>query len=237
MNIKRISLAMVMIGFTILTGCQKTNPQTTESSPSIPESVADVASIDDAVQTNTIQFPAYPTENPNKLPYYDELNSTQPFIVQVDFPKNWEITKTMGDETIPIGELFSKVFIYDKDKLIGYIGFDIFEPYTEEVEPEQYYKTVYPKLRLPRVGIWDPYTAIKTTEVAETGIVDIWYLDPNEIEKHPGAMADVPQLETTGILSYDKELKVYIGIAFMPDTIDKVQAEMIAKTISLSLAE
>ena len=30
-------------------------------------------------------------------------------------------------------------------------------------------------------------------------------------------MPDVPHLETYGVLSYDKRLRVYIGIAFVPD--------------------
>lgn len=186
------------------------------------------------METNTIRFPAYATENPRDLPYFDALNNTPPFAVQVDFPASWTVQQTKGDETTPTGELHSKVYIYDADKLIGYIGFAIFEPYTKEIEQEQYYKTVYPTLRLPSIAIWDPYTAVKTTDSAETGIVDIWYLDPNEIDNYPGAMASVPQLETTGILSYDKERKVYIGIAFMPDTVDKAQAEAIAKTVSLT---
>ncbi|NLL38180.1 MAG: hypothetical protein GX254_01135 [Clostridiales bacterium] len=42
--------------------------------------------------------------------------------------------------------------------------------------------------------------------------------------------AEVPELESIGILSYDK---VYIGIAFMPDTVTKKQAEAIARSISL----
>lgn len=33
------------------------------------------------------------------------------------------------------------------------------------------------------------------------------------------------------ILSYDKELCVYIGIAFMPDTVGREQAEEIAQTV------
>ncbi len=35
----------------------------------------------------------------------------------------------------------------------------------------------------------------------------------------------------TVILSYDKELCVYIGIAFMPDTVGREQAEEIAQTV------
>ena len=50
-------------------------------------------------------------------------------------------------------------------------------------------------------------------------------------------MADVPQQETIGILSYDKELKVFIGMAFMPGTVSREQAEAVAQSISLSAEE
>lgn len=32
-----------------------------------------------------------------------------------------------------------------------------------------YYKTVYPALRLSSMFVWEPYTAVKTTETGETG--------------------------------------------------------------------
>ena len=111
---------------------------------------------------------------------------------------------------------------------------DRFDPYEDPIPEEQYYQTVYPGLRLSSVFHWDPYEAVKTTDTAETGIADIWYLEPGEIDKHPGAMADVPQQETIGILSYDKELKVFIGMAFMPGTVSREQAEAVAQSISLS---
>lgn len=187
--------------------------------------------------TNTILFPAYKLDNPQGLEYYDQLNSTASFKVTVDFPKNWTIKEAKKEETVPIGELYTPVYIYEEEELVGYIGFDIFEPYTEEIEQEQYYQTVYPKLRLSSIAIWDPYTAIKTTDTSETGLVEIEYMDPDEIDQHPGAMPSVPTFKTLGILSYDTKLKVYIGIAFMPDTIEREQVEAIAKTVSLSQAE
>lgn len=200
------------------------------------EEIDDIEVIENA-SYYVIPFPAYELENPDNLPHYDEINNAQHFILEAMFPENWSLKSEKGDENVPSGELFTPVYIYDGDTLIGYIGFNVFEPYNEEIEPEEYYMTVYPGLRLSSMFRWDPYTAVKTSENAETGIADIEYLDPAEIDNHPGAMADVPTLKTVGILSYDKALQVYIGIAFMPEIVDKELATAIAQTINLKAVE
>lgn len=150
----------------------------------------------------------------------------------------WSVRDTrLNDEIVIPGDFHTKLYIYEKDKPVGYLGFNRFEPYTEEIQPEEYYKTVYPGLRLSSSFHWDPYTVVKRTAVAETGVVNIGFLDPSKIDRYPGAMADVPQIETVGILSYNKELKVFVGIAFMPGTVDYTQAETIAHSISLTALE
>ncbi|MEG0835953.1 MAG: M56 family metallopeptidase [Christensenellaceae bacterium] len=180
-----------------------------------------------------ITFPAYTVENPDKLLIIDLINNTKKFKVVGDFPESWEYRTVSNGETVPTGEFYTPVYIYEKDKLIGYIGFNIFEPYKDEIAPEQYYKSVYSGLRLSRFFLWDPYTTIIRDEISETGVAEIHYLDETEIEKHPGALASVPELESNGILSYDKDKKVYIGIAFMPNVMEREQLESIARTITI----
>lgn len=183
-----------------------------------------------------IRFPACEVENPSGLPYIDELNRMAPFTVALDLPSGWTLRESNGGETVPPGEFYTPVYLYEGEKLIGYIGFNTFEPYEEEIAPEEYYKTVYPPLRLPSIFHWDPYTPVATGEDGETGVVDIWYLDPDKIDEHPGAMPEVPSLETRGILCYDKGLGVYVGIAFLPGSIEEDQLQAIARSVSLSAA-
>lgn len=234
---KWLSIMFSLVFIFALIGCKNNTSQNPErmknsdfSSDTSSEEVA-------RISLNSITFPAYQVENPQNRDYINEINNTAEFTVNVDFSENWTLKDSKGEETVPTGEFYTPLYIYDAEKLIGYIGFNRFEPYTDEIAQEQYYQTVYPNLRLSSMFAWDPYTAVKTTDISETGVADIWYLDAKEINNHPGAMPDVPSFETIGILSYDKELKVYIGIAFMPETVDKAQAESIAKTVSLSLAE
>lgn len=49
--------------------------------------------------------------------------------------------------------------------------------------------------------------------------------------------AELPQLEILGILAYDKELQAYIGMAFLPNTVSRPQAQAIARSIFLSPAQ
>jgi hypothetical protein len=249
---KRSFLAIVPVILLMATACLNTAESTfqdtaaenesvavTESaalteSDAITESTPVTAGDEKSVNRHIVTFPAYKIENPGNLPFIDSLNAMEPFSAELDLPSGWEIKDTKGSETLPTGEFYTPVYIYEGDKIIGYIAFNVFEPYTGEIPAEEYYKTVYPNLRLSSFYHWDPYTAVKTTDMAETGIAEIEYIDPNVTENYTGAMSDAPRLRTIGILSYNKELGVYIGIAFMPDTIDREQAEEIAQTVGLS---
>lgn len=170
----------------------------------------------------------------------------QSFSLLMELPDGWTVQQPSGGLTyiglmqdspfaeLPPGDFYSPCLIYDGDTLIGYAGCNTFTPYEDEIPQEQYYKTVYPTLRLSSMFGWDPYTAVQATENGETGIAQIWYLDPQEIDRHPGAMPEVPVLETLGILSYDRERAVFIGIAFLPNTVDQMQAEQIAQSVRIA---
>lgn len=44
------------------------------------------------------------------------------------------------------------------------------------------------------------------------------YKDPEILEQHPEApMAEIPYLQACGVLAYDKDLQVYVGIQFDED--------------------
>ncbi len=176
---------------------------------------------------SSLTFPAYNSDDVN-------IDNMANFNVVGKFPSEWEFrTNNNGEKAIPMGDFLTPLYIYNDNKLLGYIGFNTFEPYTDEIEPENYYKTVYTQLRMSSFFHWDPYKAVVRNDISETGIADIYYIDESEIDMHPGAMPDVPSYETKGILSYNKDLKVYIGIAFMPNTLTDEQITNLAKTVSI----
>jgi len=183
-----------------------------------------------AENTVSVDFPFGQLPNPHNIPHYDAINSTAPFKAAVTLPKGWKISETPGDVVMPLGEFYSMRYIYNGENPIGYIGFDIFEPYTEEIPPEQYYQTVYPKLRLPAFSKWDPYTAVKSTENGESAVVEIHYVDPLALMSGEGG----EELVSNGILCFDKSLGVYVGIAFVPDTADAETLNAIAQSLTIS---
>lgn len=186
-----------------------------------------------AENTVSVEFPFGELPNPYGIPHYNAINNTAPFTASVTLPKGWKISETPGDAVMPLGEFYSLRYLFDGDKPVGYIGFDIFEPYTEEVPPEEYYKTVYPKLRLPAFSSWDPYTAVRSTENSETGTVEIHYVDPLLLMSGEGASGN-ETLQSNGILCYDKSLGVYVGIAFVPDAVSDEALNTIARSVTVS---
>jgi hypothetical protein len=184
-------------------------------------------------QPINITFPAYQVENPQNKDYINTINNVAKFSVHVDLPNKWVIETEKGDANLPLGEFYTPLYIYEANQLIGYIGFNIFEPFTEEIPKEQYYKTVWPTLRLSSMFMWEPFTSIKATETGEVGIADISYKDPTKIGTPNISMAEIQNLETIGILAYDKKLKVYIGMAFIPDIITRDKVISIAKSINI----
>lgn len=178
----------------------------------------------------SVDFPAYKLEN-NDPPY---VNSFEQFTVSLTLPEGWSLSEKYSGEPLPPAELYTPVYLYNGETLMGYIGFDVFEPYTGEIPPEEYYKTVYPKLRLSSIFCWEPYTAVKTTDNGETGLAEIHYAAPEQIAQHPGAKAEIPESKADGILCYDKALGVYIGIAFVPNAIDESGIKSIAESVTLS---
>ena len=149
-----------------------------------------------------------------------------------NFPESWTLAPAEKSGLIP-GNFHSVLSIMDGERLIGYTGFSTFEPYTEDIEPENYYKTVYPELRMSSFYYWDPYTAVARTENSETGIANLWYLEPEEIENYLGNLPDCPSVETLGLLCYNKELGVYAGIAFSPDLFTWKEVETLAKSVQI----
>ena len=122
---------------------------------------------------------------------------------------------------------------------MGVLGCSGYEPYDGEIAPEDEYKSVYSSLRLSSFEIWDPYTPIQTLDYGETGRMEVQYKDTAWAEAHPEVSnAGVPSLETTGLVSFNRELGVYITLRFEPGAeISDDTHDTIARTVRLSPAD
>ena len=180
-----------------------------------------------------VSFPAH-SENASIA------DETEPFTATFLLPNGWEVRQPDTNSDQGVGYFSSNFLIemhlYHDDVFVGQIGFNGFEPYEGEIPAEDYYKTVYSVLRLGSMYTWDAYTPVNTTETFEAAVATVNYLDETEVEKHPGAMPDVPVTEVPGVLAYDKNLKVYMGIQFAADVVTQQQAEQIASGIRFTAA-
>lgn len=163
------------------------------------------------------------------------FSGEQPFTASMILPAGWQAKPLTGEENPMAGTFLSQTGLYQGDALMAMIGFQTFTPYEDEIPQEDYYKTVYPDLRLGSMSQWDPYTAVKTAETAETGIVTVSYHDPDQTDD-ASALASVPVIEVPGILSYDKALNVYVGIQFAENAVTEEQVKAIAESLTLSAA-
>ena len=144
-------IVLVFVLMVSLTGCNNEkagNEKNGETSVNEASEERDPAEV--------ITFPAYEEANPEKLPFIDKVNNTPAFHVKVNLPENWVVENRKPDvENLVPGDFYSMLSIYEKDTLIGYIGFNIFDPYEDPIPEEQYYQTVYPGLRLSSVFHWE----------------------------------------------------------------------------------
>ena len=181
----------------------------------------------------SISFPAY-QEGQNES--NAQIYGTAPFIAALSLPDGWETRLPEEQDREGAGPVYTKVDFYRDGRYMGFIGFNTFTPVEGEVPREDYYKTVYPELRLGSLCQWEPYKPVKSDGTGEAAVCTVSYKDPQEIDKHPGALAEVPVVEVPGVLCYDKELKVYVGIQFAEDSLTDEQARQVAMSLELQAA-
>ncbi len=154
-------------------------------------------------------------------------------------PRDFDLWSEEGKgDNLPLSDVFITSIIYEVNgeerKPVGYIGYSEFTPYTQEISAEKYHETVWPSLRLGSFYNWNGFEPVKSDETGESGMVQIQYKNVTEIPNYPGAMASVPELESLGVLAYNKDLGVYVAVAFAPGVIDVRQAQQIAKGIKIT---
>ncbi len=166
------------------------------------------------------------------IQFQNQEGNPQNFQVVGEFPQQW-VVKPYNEESYLPGDFENSVTIYNGDTIIGSIGYSYFNVNDIDIPQEDYYKAVYTELRLSSLYVWDPYTMSFSDDNVETGVAELWYLKPDEIDNYMGQLPNCPAIETKAILSYNKNLGVYIGLAFNPDQIENINIEELAKTIKI----
>lgn len=172
-----------------------------------------------------IPFPAYQTENT----MVNAPANVSPFHMYIDLPKGWEAH--MPPEEAHNSLFFTPVYLYKDDVLMAVCGYNQFESIDENEIPQgEYYKAVYSGIRLGSLYRWDDYQPIVTAEGMETALANVYI---QQTDGMPSAAAS-PTTVLPGILSYNKQLQVYVAIQFSSDTVTDEEREIIAKSIRLA---
>ena len=166
-----------------------------------------------------------------------ELFDVPSFAAQFDCPEGWSI-RTYDDNTEKSegyvqSTILSRVGVFDEGGIcIGTIGYNTFEPYEGEIDPELYYQTVYSGIRLGAHYFWGDFSIMSQTDGGETHRATVYY------QKDTGEnAASWPTFEADGICSYDKELAIYTAFEFKDGAVDDEVLSHIAESIRIEPVE
>ena len=218
---KALYIMLFVLSLLLMAGCGR------KDAANAPEDTA-------SGRENTLSI-SFPADQDGRNAYNSKIYDTKPFSVKLALPAGWETRQPAAENRGSDDNFYTKVALYNKEAYMGFVGFNIYTPAGEEVPKEDYYKTVYSSLRLGSMYIWDQYTPVKTTETTETATATVNYKDPEKIDENPGAMAEVPFIEVPGILAYDKNMLVYVGIQFAENAVTDEEVRQIAESLVLEM--
>ncbi len=191
-----------------------------------------------------IDFPIYyPTIHAIKFPAYNqrtESNSAifdiEPFILEMYLPDGWSInTKGENDKKYSLMGLWTPMGIYnEKNEYVGAVGYNIYEE-TEGMENSP--QAIYSQITL------DNHYHFNTQPTENKGDYQLIYENSkggNAVTKvyTSASLAkelgyDKDEIVNYGILSYNKDLKVYIAAEIDSEKITKDDLEVIAMNIRI----
>ena len=121
--------------------------------------------------------------------------------------------------------VFSKYNILNEDKvLVGVAGYNKYEVYEgAENEPA----AIYNQIALGNdyhFDVRDTYKVINETETGATAVTDVYY---------SAAVNDGKEKRNKGIVSYNKDMLVFVAFEFDQDRITDEQLESVAKSIEI----
>lgn len=165
-----------------------------------------------------VQFPAH---NFGKTEYNAKVFEIDPFNLQITLPENWSLVCPQDEDTAKEGGAggFSPVLLYEGKRLVGSISYNTFEV-PKEGEYGIEHVAIYNQLMLGAHVNWNnDYQPVIESEMKCTATCKIRIDDMDTGE----------EIFYPAILSYDKELGVYIAIDFIAGAFDDEDAEVVKK--------
>lgn len=206
----------------------------TKAEDSAPEETPEGSIVETEVpagfKQETVTFPASEAE---KTEDNAEIFEIEPFTVTFVIPENWELKLPEDGEKTYAWSLWSPVNIYQDGVCIGSIAYNTFTVYPEA---DGAYRSVYNQIMLSPHVTWDnDYTPIITTEAGEIATCEVRYDATGYSAAFPGetALAESETVYNKGVLAYNTEKLVYIGIQIEANAVSAEEFNTIAESIQL----
>ncbi len=173
------------------------------------------------------QAVTFPANDIGKTQYSGKVFDIAPFTLELLLPDGWTL-KTPEAEGDAAWGLFSTVGIYQGEVRIGSMGCNTFQLYEDAGDNP---RAVYSQIMTGSVVSWEEdYTPVVQSEAACTATCRI----RRQVPKDGQAMAAAKTQYSRGILSYDKNLLVYVGIQLEEGVIADKSLWAIAKSVKLT---
>lgn len=225
---KRPIILIVML-LCLLASCKSDETIVHESSASensvIEESIPpESKTVSELVKTQLITFPA--NDDDGETEFNAHIYEIEPFDLSLALPDGWSLDRWPLAGGYGFITAFSKLnFFNEKGECVGVIGYNIYELY-EGAEDNP--MAIYGQIAIGnnyQFNVKNSYKVVNETDSGVTATVDVYYA---------AVINDGVEKNNKGIVSYNKDLLVYIAAEFNADRITDEQLTEIAKSIQIS---
>ncbi|MCL1793287.1 MAG: hypothetical protein FWG34_05420 [Oscillospiraceae bacterium] len=171
----------------------------------------------------------FPASDKGKTEYNAAIYEIEPFALSVELPENWSYKEREPGADFAghfaFFEILWSVFdIYDESgEFVGAVGYNIYENYegAEEDDP----RAIYSQIALGNhyhFDVRESYAVVKETEYGKTATADVYY---------SANINGGTEMKNKGILSYNRDLSVYVAMEFESALVTDEQIANIAKSV------
>ena len=168
----------------------------------------------------------FPVDDYANTEFNTRVYAEEPFSVSLTLPNGLSVKKQeMVEDKFKLLSTFSKYNILNEDKvLVGIAGYNKYEVYEgAENEPA----AIYNQIALGNdyhFDVRETYKVINETKTGATAVTEVYY---------SAAVNDGKEKHNKGIVSYNKDMLVYVAFEFDQDRITDEQLESVAKSIEI----
>lgn len=224
-----LSICLAAAMLLLLTACASTES-------TLPASVPQSSSEGEPL-LKTIIFPANSTEKTEQNAHIFKID---PFKLSVTLPDGWSIAERPKESKyFPVDGVWSVMELYnEKQEHVGAVGYNIYEEYEGAEDVPQ---AIYNQIALGNGYFFSAqpkdkdgsYLPVAEQEYGVTAVTNVYYSPQLSKEMGYGETEHFNK----GILSYNRELLVYVAFEFDADSISDDGLQAIAKSINIKPAQ